>query len=494
MVYSLFRPGGWKNKPDKSTPISGSAMDHIEQGVLAASQDADYAKSQVDGRLSEESLSTAFAGAPVAWVADTAYPKNTIVINAGSAYVALAAVPARSTFAPADWQALGSSATDGVPVLMLGDSIIFGQGTSPASTNGVVPRTAAWLQSILGGTYTLINAGIQGNTTGQMLARLPALLTQHKPKIVTLSATVNDNRINNTGTNGETVANLRKMIALCRLAGARPILLTNTPYDYVRFGSANYDATSAAKRITQVAAVVALAAELRVDLADLDAAFAQAPDFPTTYTSDGLHPNNAGANLWAQVIAYAIAAQPPLTGLGATTTYAADNFNRADGALGSTPTGNKAWNVAPSATAGIVGNQLKILTATSGTDNDVYVDDGQVDGIISVKMGSTLAQGLVFRSTGNNGYLLYRSGGSQYTLARRTGPNAYSALQSTTGVTPTVGDVLTVTLSGSSISVAINGAAQFTVTNSDYIGTRHGVWCGGTGAGALFDDFSHVSG
>lgn len=77
MVYSLFRPGGWKNKPDKSTPISGSAMGHIEQGVLEASQDAEYAKNQVDGRLSEESLSTAIAQV-------AAWAKNPDAIIAGS--------------------------------------------------------------------------------------------------------------------------------------------------------------------------------------------------------------------------------------------------------------------------------------------------------------------------------------------------------------------------------------------------------------------------
>jgi acyl-CoA thioesterase-1 len=105
-------------------------------------------------------------------------------------------------------------------ILLLGDSLA-------AAHN--IELHAAWpalLENRLADmrpAYRLINASISGETTSSGQARLPGLLKQYRPALVILELGAND------GLRGlplaEISANLAAMIAQCRDAGAKVLLL-----------------------------------------------------------------------------------------------------------------------------------------------------------------------------------------------------------------------------------------------------------------------------
>lgn len=100
-------------------------------------------------------------------------------------------------------------------ILALGDSLTAGYG---------VASDEAWPSLLAGKTgWTVINGGISGNTSSEALARLPALLEEHKPVLVFITLGGND-MLRHVAVQ-ETITNLEKMIALVRVHGAKPILL-----------------------------------------------------------------------------------------------------------------------------------------------------------------------------------------------------------------------------------------------------------------------------
>ncbi len=103
----------------------------------------------------------------------------------------------------------------GARVLALGDSL-----TAP---HGVQPQEA-W-PALLGQKtgWTVINGGISGNTSAQALERLPALLEEHQPQLVLVSLGGND--MLRKQPQGQTVANLERMIDMSRSKGAKVVLL-----------------------------------------------------------------------------------------------------------------------------------------------------------------------------------------------------------------------------------------------------------------------------
>lgn len=111
-----------------------------------------------------------------------------------------------------------------VKILCLGDSLTFGFG---------VPRRFSWTtvaQKELG--VVLINAGVPGDTTGGMLARLPGELEKHRPAVISLMGGAND--IFFGGDDGPARAN---MAALCHQStsrNVRPILCAPTPVQIER--------------------------------------------------------------------------------------------------------------------------------------------------------------------------------------------------------------------------------------------------------------------
>jgi acyl-CoA thioesterase I len=103
----------------------------------------------------------------------------------------------------------------GSMVLAIGDSITFGTGADSA---WAYPTQLAALTG-----WNVVNAGVPGDTAAQATERLPALLAEHKPALVIVSAGGNDflRRV----PTADTEAALRSAIALARGAGAQVLLV-----------------------------------------------------------------------------------------------------------------------------------------------------------------------------------------------------------------------------------------------------------------------------
>ena len=133
-------------------------------------------------------------------------------------------------------------------VLVVGDSVSAGYGL--ANGQGWVNLLSRRLAETKS-PFQVVNASISGDTTAGGRARLPALLTQHKPAVVVLELGANDAL--RGGDLGATRANLDVMIAESRTAGAKVLLLgmklpPNYGPAYVKhFESVFADAASANK-------------------------------------------------------------------------------------------------------------------------------------------------------------------------------------------------------------------------------------------------------
>ena len=103
----------------------------------------------------------------------------------------------------------------GSVVLALGDSITFGTGAAPEAAY------PAQLAELTG--WKVINGGVPGDTSAQVLARTPALLAEHQPALVILSAGGNDflRRV----PDAETEANLRQTVKAMSDTGAQVLLV-----------------------------------------------------------------------------------------------------------------------------------------------------------------------------------------------------------------------------------------------------------------------------
>ncbi len=111
--------------------------------------------------------------------------------------------------------AAGAALPAGSTVLALGDSITFGTGADSAAA---YPAQLAMLTG-----WNVINAGVPGDTAALAAERVPALLAEHKPALVIVSAGGNDflRRVPAT----ETEAALRRAIAASRDTGAQVLLV-----------------------------------------------------------------------------------------------------------------------------------------------------------------------------------------------------------------------------------------------------------------------------
>jgi acyl-CoA hydrolase len=104
----------------------------------------------------------------------------------------------------------------GATVLALGDSITFGVGATPETNYpSVLAKLTGW---------QIVNAGISGDTSAGALARLPALLQEHSPKLVLVSISGNDflRRV----PSADTRANIREICELAAASGAQVLLVS----------------------------------------------------------------------------------------------------------------------------------------------------------------------------------------------------------------------------------------------------------------------------
>ncbi|MBI4988492.1 MAG: arylesterase [Rhodocyclales bacterium] len=103
----------------------------------------------------------------------------------------------------------------GTVVLALGDSLTAGYGLSPEQ---------AWPARLAEKTgWRIVNGGVSGDKSADALARLPALMDEHAPKLVLVTLGGNDmlRRLPEEQTRG----NLARILELVRGRNAQPVLL-----------------------------------------------------------------------------------------------------------------------------------------------------------------------------------------------------------------------------------------------------------------------------
>lgn len=215
----------------------------------------------------------------------------------------------------------------------------------------------------------------------------------------------------------------------------------------------------------------------------------------TSYTDSGLTASTAYSYTVSAVDAAGnesaqSAAITPSTAAaaGGVTTYAADDFNRANGPLGSTPVGGFAWQMSPADYFQIVSQGAKANSSQDGAS--MWISDGQQNGTLTANI-SAVAQGLLFRATDGVGYyFFYSSSAGAWRFGRKTGPTAYTPIVAAPAAAFAAGTV-EVVMDGSNFTFRVNGTQVLTATDTTYTGTQHGLMQ--QGGIATFDNFSHTS-
>jgi lysophospholipase L1-like esterase len=157
------------------------------------------------------------------------------------------------------------------------------------------------LDALDSGLRFVHNAGVPGNTTAQMRARLSSDVYAYNPDVLFVLGGTNDLGLGISGS--AVIANLRSIIVDAKAHKITVIVLTIPPDSY----------TSMAPKINSLnAAIMNLARSQRVTYVDIHAPLANANGvYYPKYTSDGLHFSNLGA----QTVANTVRARIRLLGL-----------------------------------------------------------------------------------------------------------------------------------------------------------------------------------
>ena len=203
---------------------------------------------------------------------------------------------------------------NGDTIVFLGDSITE-QGAKP---EGYVELFKVFL-NVNGIKASVINAGISGHKSNDMLARLDKDVLAHKPNWVSISCGVNDvwhnfgrerdGRRKHRGLSlDEYKKNMTAMIDRCLTTGAKVLLLTATPI---------FEDLQSEENQAQVAYndfLRTLAKEKNCLLCDLSVAFQdiykQKTSDENLLTTDGVHLNPRGNRLMTRTILKTLGAQP----------------------------------------------------------------------------------------------------------------------------------------------------------------------------------------
>ncbi|MDP2826885.1 MAG: arylesterase [Sulfuritalea sp.] len=174
----------------------------------------------------------------------------------------------------------------GTRVLALGDSL-----TAP---HGVVPNEA-WPALLAERTgWVVINAGVSGDTSAGGLQRLPALLDEHSPQLVLV--TLGGNDMLRRLPQGETVANLERLLALVKARGAKAVLVATPKPSIAGAVFNNLSAAEFYRRIAKENGVPLIEDAMADVLSD------------TQLKADRLHPNAAGHALLSKKLFEALKA------------------------------------------------------------------------------------------------------------------------------------------------------------------------------------------
>lgn len=209
-------------------------------------------------------------------------------------------------------------------IIMFGDSTTAPRG----SLKVYATRVETALQGA-GSTTGVFNAGIGGNTTRDARKRMQTDVLQYKPRLVVMQFGINDSAVDvwqkPPATKprvplAEYLLNLRVMITAAQNAQAKVILMTTNPLRWTPklkdvYGKPPYDPAAedgfdSATLAGYNEALRKLAAEMKVPLVDVRAAY---PDFAAKHQTtidgmllDGMHPNDLGQQLVAELLVPAI--------------------------------------------------------------------------------------------------------------------------------------------------------------------------------------------
>ncbi|MCB8882202.1 VCBS domain-containing protein [Acidisoma cellulosilytica] len=205
------------------------------------------------------------------------------------------------------------------------------------------------------------NAGYPGDTTGQLLERLPNLLAEQNPQAILLLAGTND--LLQFVPQATIIANLNKMLLLIQASNP-------ATHVYVSELPPNTGVSTVPALNTAIDAMVqqAIAAGLNVSLVSQS-------NFPSSdLIFDGTHPTDAGYALLAQNWYAAILAKQPLSGGtpgGSIATISPATLNAVGGAGNDLLIGNSGNNIL----SGGAGNDVFI----GGGGNDIFVGGSGAD-------------------------------------------------------------------------------------------------------------------
>lgn len=163
-----------------------------------------------------------------------------------------------------------------------------------------------------------------------------------------------------------------------------------------------------------------------------------------------------------------------------------DNFSRADGPAGSTPTGGLAWSTLPgSASAArpeIISQQLGIPGAEGATINSGVGLNFGADGYFRWNLGAHGAgrsTAFVFRWTDNQNLIAiaHRTSSSDYTARVMSFSGGQSTVLGSLGVPIEVSDQVEVQMRGPSLEISVNDVTRWT---GEVTQNMSGTWCGAT--------------
>lgn len=181
-------------------------------------------------------------------------------------------------------------------VIAIGSSITNGFG----ATTGWRVRFQQKISALLNKTVTVVNGGVNGSNTSDMLTRLPTLiLSNTDTDICFVEASINDCKITGNVPISTTIQNLRAMIRMCKENGIIPILMTATPIN-PNIGGTDWSNDSWQQIREMNNLVRRLAFEENIKCVDNAFAFGRYPYAEKiAMIPDGLHPNDDGSEVMA---------------------------------------------------------------------------------------------------------------------------------------------------------------------------------------------------
>jgi acyl-CoA thioesterase I len=198
-------------------------------------------------------------------------------------------------------QALGATR-----FLAFGDSITYGTVSSFDGSFLIHDEVGSYprlLRSLLDANnipapFTVVNAGVPGETARLGVDRLPGVLTTYRPQVVMLLEGINDMNINNASPT-QVATNVQTMVQIARLYNCT-VLVATMPQTYSsQYPGESTPRTQSAEKIVPYNTELRrlLSNQLNVHIVDIYAAFGTDRSL---MGNDGLHPTAAGYQRMAQ--------------------------------------------------------------------------------------------------------------------------------------------------------------------------------------------------